>query len=179
MDRRNVLLGLASMFGAELLAPIRLALANGMDPVKMSGAALFDAAQRGNTAALAETIIPATDTPGAREAGVADFIEYMLQEWYPDEDRERFIRGLATLQAQCDAMHGETFSKLSPDRQIEVVTALMNGAAGPFDDGGKQFFEHAKQLTLFGYYSSEIGMTLEREKVKTPMPLNCERRWVS
>ena len=65
---------IVAMFGVELLLPIRDAVADGFDPVDLSGASLFPDSLRAEAAALAETIIPETDTPGAREAGVAGFI---------------------------------------------------------------------------------------------------------
>lgn len=168
MDRREALLSIAAMFGAQLLTPIRTAIANGLDPVKMSGASLLQDAQRKDTESLAETIIPQTDTPGAREAGVGEFIEFMLQEWYPAEDCERFIDGLASLHEHCSDRFEKRFAALDAEQQIPVVTALMEGRVGNFVDGGTEFFEHAKQLTMFGYYTSDIGMTVERHYL--PMP---------
>jgi gluconate 2-dehydrogenase gamma chain len=168
MNRREAMHGLAIMFGAELLLPIRTAVAQGIDPVDLSGATLFSEAMREQAAALAETIIPATDTPGAREAGVADFIEFMLQEWYPDEDRERFIDGMTRLQQLCQQRYQKQFADLGTDDQAEIVASLQNGQATNFEDGGQAFFLHVKQLTIFGYYTSEIGMTVERRYLPVP-----------
>ncbi len=168
MDRRQALLSIAAMFGTQLLPPIRVAIANGLDPVNMSGASLLEEARRLDSAALAETIIPETDTPGAREAGVGEFIEFMLQEWFPQEDADRFVAGLDSLHNHCAEQFGMSFAELNAEQQIEVVTALMEGRVENFEDGGKDFFEHAKQLTMFGYYTSEIGMTVERRYL--PMP---------
>lgn len=156
------------MFGVQLLAPIRVAIAEGLDPVNMAGASLFEDDTRRDTAALAETIIPATDTPGAREAGVGDFIEFMLQEWYPAEDRDRFVAGQVNLAEHCSAAFGARFDDLDTNQQIAVVTELMEGSVPTFEDGGVAFFEHAKQLTVFGYYTSEIGMTVERRYLPVP-----------
>ncbi len=168
MDRRQALLGIAAMFGSQLLPSIRTAIANGLDPVNMTGASLLEDARRLDTAALAETIIPETDTPGAREAGVGEFIEFMLQEWFPAEDRDRFVDGLDRLHGYCSAEYGTSFAELDTGQQIAVVTALMQGETPNFDDGGQDFFEHAKQLTMFGYYTSEIGMTVERRYLPIP-----------
>lgn len=168
MDRREAMRGLAIMFGAELLLPIRAAVAQGIDPVDLSGASLFPADMREQAAALAETIIPETDTPGAREAGVADFIEFMLQEWYPEEDRERFMDGVARLKAHCRERYQQTFSELNGGDQFKIVASLRDGQAEEFTDGGQAFFKHIKQLTIFGYYTSEIGMTVERKYLPVP-----------
>lgn len=168
MDRREVMRGLAVMFGAELLLPIRAAIAQGIDPVQLSGASLFPASLRQETAALTETIIPETDTPGAKKAGVADFIEFMLQEWYPAEDRELFLEGMSKLRDHCNLQFNKRYSELTQDDQVKVVTDLQNGSIEQFDDGGSVFFNHVKQLTIFGYYTSEIGMTVERRYLPVP-----------
>lgn len=168
MDRREVMRGLALMFGAELLLPIQAAVAQGIDPVKFTGASLFADALREETAALVDIIIPDTDSPGAKEAGVADFIEFMLQEWYPAADRERFLGGMASLGEYCMQQYQQGFSALEQDDQVRVVAALQDGQAGHFEDGGQEFFTHVKQLTIFGYYTSEIGMTVERRYLPVP-----------
>jgi len=168
MDRREVMQGLVAMFGAELLLPIRDAVAGGFDPVDLAGASLFPDSLRAETAALAETIIPATDTPGAREAGVAEFIEFMLEFWYLLEDRDRFLDGMDRLRRFCEAEHRQSFSRLGADVQAAIVSGLMEGINPEYDDGGRTFFEHAKQLTIFGYYTSEIGMTVERRYLPVP-----------
>lgn len=168
MDRREVMRGLVAMFGAELLLPIRNAIANGMDPVNLTGSTLFSDALRQETAALAETIIPVTDTPGAREAGVAQFVEFMLQEWYPADDRKRYMDGMTRLTEHCVAQYQRPFSKLQNTEQVRVVTGLQDGQLNEFDDGGVDLFNHAKQLTIFGYYTSKIGMTVERHYLPVP-----------
>jgi len=168
MDRREAMRGLAVMFGAELLLPIRVAVAQGIDPVELSGASLFRDDIREQTAALAETIIPETDTPGAREAGVADFIEFMLQEWYPEDERVRFMGGMSNLQVLCRERYQQTFSELNEDDQIKIVASMRDGQAENFEEGGQAFFKHMKQLTIFGYYTSEIGMTVERRYLPVP-----------
>jgi gluconate 2-dehydrogenase gamma chain len=168
MNRREVMLGLAAMLGADLVTPLREAVAAGLDPVNLTGASLFTAAEREDVAALAETIIPATDTPGAREAGVANFIEFMLQEFFPGNDRDRFETGLAAVRVHCEAEYSRPFASLDEEGRFVVVSGLETGKVRSLDDGGKEFFTYLKQLTLFGYYTSEIGMTVERRYLPVP-----------
>lgn len=168
MNRREVVKGLALMLGAELVPPLRMAVANGLDPVSLEGASLFTGSVRADMAALAEVIIPATDTPGAAEAGVARFIEFMLQTWYPESFRQPFLEQAEALRADCLARNGMPYSEL-PDRDRQaIMQRLHDGTHSALQDGGKDFFNHLKQLTLFGYYTSEIGMTVERRYLPVP-----------
>ncbi len=162
------MLGLAAMIGADLIVPLRAAIAAELDPVNLTGGDVFDDATRSDIAALAETIIPTTDTPGARDAGVADFIEFMLQEWYPTEEFERFQIAIETLISYCNKEYSSRFADLDENQHFVILSDMETGRVRWFEDGGKDFFNHLKQLTLFGYYTSEIGMTVERKYLPVP-----------
>ena len=110
----------------------------------------------------AERIIPATDTPGATQAGVTRFVETMLSAWYPTADRDRFVAGLPTLDARSRARGGKAFLDASAAEQDAVlrqlddeVTALRrtDGAAA-----ASHWFAMLKFLTVWGYCTSEVGM---------------------
>ena len=66
---------------------------------------------------LAEHIIPETDTPGASAARVNEFIDLLLAEWCDDAERERFLRGLADVDARSLHAFGNVFVHTTPDRQ--------------------------------------------------------------
>ena len=110
-------------------------------------------------AALAERILPETDTPGARRALVHQYIDFVLAQGAP-ERRERFRAGLAWLDDRCHALFDRTFAELDAARQDEV---LMRLAASPSSEEalGVAFFLEAKRLTVDGYYRSEVGMSEE------------------
>ena len=168
MDRREVMKSLAAMFGADLLLPIRIAISQNFDPIDFSGGTLFSELQKNQISAAAETIIPETDTPGAKAANVVNFIEVMLQEWYQMDDQKRFLQGVNSLRKYCLQKYNQNFSSLSQNQQIATMSLLQDGKATIFPDGGCEFFNHIKQLTIFGYYTSEIGMTIERKYLPVP-----------
>ncbi len=123
--------------------------------------------QNATITTLAELIIPETDTPGATAAQVNRFVDVMLAEWFDGEDREEFLAGLAALDARSGARFGEPFVALGQAQQTELlreldaqVTALREGGL-PTDD---HFFSRMKWLTLYGYYTSEVGATEELEQ---------------
>ena len=121
--------------------------------------------QNETVATIAEMIIPKTDTPGAREAGVPAFIDVMLAEWGDDEQRQAFTAGLADVDKRTRAMFAKDFIACSPEQQTQVLTALDAELARLRDtkaDSSKNFFAGMKWLTLTGYYTSEVGATAEQ-----------------
>lgn len=132
---------------------------------------VLDAHQRETVATLAELIIPATDTPGARAAGVHDFIDVMLADWYSAEQRDGFLAGLADLDARARAAGAADFLGASDAQQGELLRALDGEvqaprAAKPDLDG--HFFQRMKFLTVYGYFTSEAGATAELHYVAIP-----------
>ncbi len=129
----------------------------------------FDAHQRETVAALAEHIIPATDTPGARAARVDEFIALLLDEWYPAEKKTEFLDGLAAFDARSVRELGHPFVTAVPADQLRLLAALDAEAHAPRPAGSaKPFFQWMKELTVSGYYSSRIGMNDERHYVIWP-----------
>src|ERR1051325_10127667 len=99
------------------------------------------------TAKLADLIIPRTDTPGASDAGVPEFIDRRLTA-SPDIANS-FRGGLSVLP--------EGFAQLPAERQIAVLSEFSEA---PDTDGGR-FFRLLKDLTIDGYYSSHAGLVKE------------------
>src|SRR5262245_49136491 len=103
MQRREVLRLLAGSAASMALAPLapseRLQLGAALHAETRAGGAL-DLPQRALVSDLAETIMPRTDTPGALDAGVPEFIDRMLAWWFTGEERDQFLRGLSSLQAK-------------------------------------------------------------------------------
>lgn len=171
MDRRKFLIAMSGALGAQLIAPLsRVLHANAdVDPVGLSGGpSLFSDSERAAVSALSEIIIPTTDTPGAIAAGVPDYIEFMLSEWYDKDERTRFLIGIKQVNAYAQAFRQADFADMDTSAQTEIVQRMHDGQMPMMKNGGNLFFEHVKQLTLTGYYTSEIGMTVER--IYQPVP---------
>jgi hypothetical protein len=117
----------------------------------------LSADQNATVVALAEIIIPETETPGATKANVNRFVDYVLVNATAD-DRQKFLDSLAWLDGHVKETHASTFAKASPDIQLAVVTAL---SAQPAGTPGGEFCRAIKSLTVTGYYTSEIAMREE------------------
>jgi hypothetical protein len=115
-------------------------------------------AQNETVVALAEIIIPKTETPGATDARVNEFIDAVLAD-APAEHRTQFLDGLAWLDTHTTEAHGAAFTVLTRDQQVAVLTALskLSPEVSPVPPGA-EFFAAIKSLTVTGYYTSEIGM---------------------
>ena len=100
MNRRHLMhLVVAALGTAALPGSATLRAIAGEQPHAQASRPGVDAAQRHLVDLLAEMIIPATDTPGAREADVPAFIETMVADWYTDTERTIFLQGLAATRA--------------------------------------------------------------------------------
>ena len=114
--------------------------------------------------AVVDRIIPATDTPGAADVGVNQFIDHMLTDWYPVVERDAILRGFGQIDERAQETHGTPFLDLTEVQQVDLLEALdaemiEHRQAG--DDVPPHFFFRIKELTLAGYYTSEAGMTDE------------------
>lgn len=120
---------------------------------------------------IAERIIPTTDTPGAQAARVNRFIDAVLTESWPDEEVEAFTNGVDTFDERAENDFGAGFLDLSEDDQTAFLTAVDEEAFGERadrDDDRSRFFRMMKELTVVGYYTSEIGATQELQTNLVP-----------
>jgi hypothetical protein len=105
-------------------------------------------------ARLVDLILPRTDTPGASDAGVPIYIDRVLSR--NAQARARFLGGMAELDAAARKKFGAVFSKLDSSRQ----TALLTAVSAEKSPAGR-FFKQVKDLTIEGYYTSKLGLTVE------------------
>jgi len=112
-------------------------------------------------ATVAEHIIPQTDTPGARAAGVHRFVDTLLSDHYPATERDRFLAGLADVDARAQSAHGRPFRQCSPEQRIALLGEMDARAFASSRGEDGWFFRRLKELTIVGYYTSEIGAMQE------------------
>lgn len=178
MTRREVLQGVAVLLGGVLSSSVAGAIL-GCGPRRRGTAGwqprTLTADQNDLVTAIAERILPATDTPGAAEAGVNEFIDLLLSDWLDGEEREGFLAALAGFESDCLADQGQPFTALSEEEQMAVLVPLDEQAAelrraarlaGLTEVEEPSFFLTMKEWTLAGYYTSEIGMTQELQHLR-------------
>lgn len=161
MNRRDVIKKTALFMGASVSAPAILGILNGCkaEPNIYWTPKYITKEQAVELEAIAEAIMPATDTPGAKDAGVPAFIEKMVHEVYKPEDVTKFMDGLAAFGKKVEDEQGDAFSSLSAARKLEVIKAENSAALQSRAAGERPWFLSMKELTLLGFFTSEIGAT--------------------
>jgi hypothetical protein len=134
---------------------------------------ILDPHQDATVTAMAELILPQTDTPGAKAVRVNEFVDRIVADWYSDEDRARFLAGLVTVDARTQSLFQKDFVDASPPQQSEILCALgkemaqatealangPRGYRGADPEPEDNFYFMFRQLTLTGYFTSEAGFT--------------------
>jgi len=129
-----------------------------------AGFRTFNGPQQAAVTEIAEMIMPRTDTPGATDVGVAQFMDFIMTEWATDEDRASFLRGLQDIDDRANARGGVIFVRLSADAKIELLQSL--DLLRKDRTGAGYAFAQLKSLTAYGYFTSE---RVQKEVLKTRM----------
>ena len=183
MNRREMMLAAISTMAGVMVGSPTLRVIAGEAPTTSASRVVLQGHQPEMVRVLAEMIIPATDTPGAIEAGVPRFIEMMVADWYTDTERGIFLDGLAALDASCRTAYGTDFLGCSAEQRVAALSEAEKNAAAyvsPLPPGflatmaklideRTPFFAKLKELTVVGYFSSELGATEFLEY--NPMPM--------
>jgi gluconate 2-dehydrogenase gamma chain len=125
---------------------------------------------------LADLIIPEDDTPGAKQAGVAEFIDFMVANRVPvsgsrdirstddaiaagNELQNRFMAGLDWMNARSHSEFGHEFLDCTSEQQNSLLEELAYKAKfKPTTEGGRAFFQIMREYTVVGYYTTKIGL---------------------
>ena len=173
VSRREALHRLTMILGGAVSAPTLGAVLSGCraEPAPPDWVPRAVTPEQGDLlAVLVERIIPATDTPGARQVGAHVFIDKMMDGWAEPEWRDRFLAGLTALDAEARTAHGAHFVDAPAEWQDEVLRRLDAEAARARDEDVDPlpFFARLKEWTLVGYYTSEVGATQELQWLAAP-----------
>lgn len=168
----------ASQLGFALTQEQEVYLANAPNYIQQP-VNFFTPAQRKIVAAMAEIVIPRTDTPGAIDAGVPTYIELMAAQWFNDQERSIFTDGLRDMQTRIPREYGAPFDELETKQQLKIMQAMEEAASDSewytFANVQRQFISDApficqiKELTVWGFFTSETG---SRQVLRyNPMPM--------
>ncbi|HMJ70723.1 MAG TPA: gluconate 2-dehydrogenase subunit 3 family protein [Cyclobacteriaceae bacterium] len=175
MNRREALQRAAWVLGYTIAVPTLSGVLKGCKakPELAFTPTFFKPEQASLIAELSEIIIPKTDTPGAKEAGVPSFIDQLVRDCYKKEDQDNFLKGLEEFDKGAKDAYGDAFLDLDPDKQVEYVTKVHNdmlAATKGVDmrDKPRPFMHSMKELTVVGFFTSEPGATQVLQYVAVP-----------
>jgi hypothetical protein len=139
---------------------------------------------------VADTILPATSSPGAKAAGVGHFMAVMVQDCYEPKDQKVFIHGMTKLDDAAKKKYTSKFLDLTPQQRTDLLIALDTEQKDYYKQAYKNmeadiakhkgdtkykvpefpnhYFKMIKELTLLGYFTSEVGATKALRYMETP-----------
>jgi hypothetical protein len=167
MKRREVLKQMAIAGAAAMLLPACVA-----DPKKVS-IALNNLKITGDEEELlgnfAETLVPETDTPGAKTVGAHLFALVMVDDCSSQEEKEKYLKGLRAFDDTCKKITGKSFVKATAEERTQILTTLQQKKETLAPEV-KTFYEASRGLILWGYTSSEHFLTNVKPYKLVPGP---------
>lgn len=139
---------------------------------------------------VADTILPTTSSPGAKAANVGQFMAVMVQDCYTPKDQKTFVDGLGKLDDASNKKFNAKFMDLDAQKRTDLLVALDKEQKDYTTSRNKQleadrlnhkndpkykapqipnhYFRMIKELTLLGYFTSEIGATKALRYIAVP-----------
>ncbi|MFD2998887.1 gluconate 2-dehydrogenase subunit 3 family protein [Pontibacter toksunensis] len=169
MNRREAISAVAWLMGGTLISADLLVSCTSR---KLEVGDLFKQEQVALLNEVGDTILPATSTPGAKAANVGEFMAVMVQDCYAPEDQKIFLEGITKLNEASDKEFGKSFMQLTPEQRTTLVRALdkeqQEHMLSKADGAPNHYFRMIKELTLLGYFTSEVGATQALRFVAVP-----------
>lgn len=162
MNRREALNRVALLVGGTVIGG-HLFLEGCTRPATKTVEGLFQDDQVDFLGDISDVILPQTATPGAKEAGVGSFIPVMVRDCYTDEDQKIFVDGLVKLEDSSKKKFNKKFQELSFEEKTELIKEIDKETneyhANKKREEPKHYFRMIKELTLLGFFTSELGST--------------------
>lgn len=121
---------------------------------------------------ISETIIPATSTPGAKAAQVGAFMTVMVKDCYDENDQKTFRQGMEKINDASQKKFDKDFMEITPQQRHQLLVEIDNEqkdyGKNKKGDDPNHYFRLMKELTLLGYFTSEIGCTQALRYVESP-----------
>ena len=165
MDRRDLLKMIAAATGVAMVGgDLWAADLKSTD----AGKALFTQSDIAFLDEIAETILPKTSTPGAKDAGCGAVMAVMVTDCYELKYQTVFFEGLKTIKALAKQQFGKDFMQLTAAQKHELLSKLDQEAKQASGQTSPHYFILLKQLTLMVFFTSKVGATEVLRYVAVP-----------
>ncbi|WP_395625703.1 gluconate 2-dehydrogenase subunit 3 family protein [Daejeonella sp.] len=171
MNRREAIAQVSWILGGTIIGS-SLFLEFGCSPSTEQKPVFFDQKIVDLLNEIGETILPKTSTPGAKEAKVGLFMDIMVKDCYTKEHQLIFQEGIKSLESQIKTQTGKSFIEINAQERTSVLIKL-DAEQKAYTETKKaedppHYFRMMKELTLLGFFTSEIGSTKALRYVETP-----------
>lgn len=165
MNRRDAIKRISGISGLVVSLPYLTGILNGCTEKKPPAWGPLDLTERERSVlrAVSDGIIPPTDTPGAVDAGVPDFIETLLKDVFPVKEGRALLSGLEAFNRDCKGLTGNEYIVCSPSAQAQWLKEVSDPAHKHYD-----FFGKMHELVVGAYFTSEKGMKQSLNYVPIP-----------
>ena len=173
MDRREAITKVSWLLGGTIIGA-NLFMEIGCTPAaeKAAAGSFFNTDQIALLDEMAETILPATSTPGAKAAKVGEFMNVMVRDCYTKRDQGIFREGMERLDERCKKEYGKSFMECSAAERTEFLTKADARQKAYMENKKPEqpshYFRMIKELTLLGFFTSEVGATKALRYVAIP-----------
>jgi hypothetical protein len=173
MNRREALSSVALLLGGTLIGS-EMFLSGCTNENKKIGTAGLDFSPEDISFLdeVGDTIIPATDTPGAKDAKIGEFMHTIVRDCYNKTDQDIFIAGMGKLNEASKSMNGKYFLESTPEARKNLLITLdkeqKDYTARKKETDPPHYFRMIKELTIWGYFTSEPGATKALRYVAVP-----------
>ncbi|MFT4204475.1 MAG: gluconate 2-dehydrogenase subunit 3 family protein [Chitinophagaceae bacterium] len=183
MDRRSALRSVALLVGGSVVGGELFLTGCKQNPSAGNVEDLFKPEQTAYMDEIAETILPKTNTPGAKDAKVGAFMAVMVRDCYNPENQKIFIDGLKKINELSETQFKKSFVEATPEQRTQLLVNLdkeqkefakkkaakdkapivekstQDVKTEKLEQPSNHYFTLLKQLTLLGYFTSEPGAT--------------------
>ncbi|HVY76417.1 MAG TPA: gluconate 2-dehydrogenase subunit 3 family protein [Puia sp.] len=173
MNRREALSSVALLLGGTIIgAEIFLSGCTNADKKIGMAGLQFSPDDIAFLDEVGETIIPATDTPGAKETKIGEFMKTIVNDCYEEKNQQVFVDGMKQLEEASKKTNGKSFLESTPEQRHNLLAGLdkeqKEYMAKKKPEDPAHYFRMMKELTLWGYFTSEAGATKALRYVAVP-----------
>lgn len=160
MDRRSALKSVSILVGGALSSGAMAALVSGCKTDTSDGwqPQVFSKDQASLFAEIAETIIPKTDTAGAKELMVERWVDSVLNDLYEKDAQKAVLSALDKVDAACKKDNGKDFMSATPEQRTATLTAIDKERANHKGEE-RHYFGYIKEAVLSAYFNTKVGLT--------------------
>lgn len=171
MNRREAITAVAALMGGTVIGS-NLFLTGCKNADKKATAVRLNVEHIAMLDEIADTIIPTTTSPGAKAAKVGEFMVVMVNDCYEEKNQKIFVEGLEKVDNASDKRFNKPFMEIDQQQRHDLLSEIDSDQKKYMkdkkDDEPSHYFQMMKELTLLGYFTSEVGATKALRFVDNP-----------